>query len=203
MLRAVTHSPSLHVEARAVWRDLREAALEPAGEVGVARVIAQRFVLFPQPERSDAEWSAWWQDYYDTLGDLPEEAVEGAMKAYVREPGAEFMPKPGRLRELAQGVVTSAAIRAERCARIAAFDPHRQREYEASLAGRPETKVHKPLTGKDREAVKRMAEDTVRRLSETSGKRVFPAYQWSQAKTDERGLTPEMRDWIASQRGSN
>lgn len=89
-------------EAAKALPQLRHAATEPAGLPGVKRVLGRRFALFPQPERSDGEWSEWWADYVDAIGHLPEGAIEAAMSAWVRSPDAEFMPKPGKLLDLAR-----------------------------------------------------------------------------------------------------
>jgi len=80
---------------------LRARATQPAGEVGVREVIGRRFAMFPQPDRTDAEWASWWADHFDVLADLSVGALEAAMQAWVKLPDAEFLPKPGKLRELA------------------------------------------------------------------------------------------------------
>jgi hypothetical protein len=80
---------------------LREVVTAKAGNEGVTQVIAPRFALYPQPKRNDAEWEAWWADYFEALAGLSLVSLEAAMKAYVADPDSEFMPKPGKLRELA------------------------------------------------------------------------------------------------------
>ena len=74
------------------------------------RVVGRRLATFPAMEMSDGEWAAWWSDYVDALGDLTEASLEAGMRAYVRDPKADWMAKPGRLRELAQGATTAAAV---------------------------------------------------------------------------------------------
>jgi hypothetical protein len=81
---------------------LIEEARKPATEQQIKQIIGSRFALFPQPERTDAEWSAWWADYLSALDDLTPAAIEAGMAAWVRSIDAEFMPKPGKLRELAK-----------------------------------------------------------------------------------------------------
>ena len=103
------------------------------------RVVGRRLAIFPAMEMSDGEWAAWWGDYVGTLGDLPEAAIELGMRAYIREPKAEFMPKPGRLRELARGCVTTAsAMHARAKASVDAVQrltiPPRQRPDPAAIA---------------------------------------------------------------------
>jgi hypothetical protein len=78
-----------------------EAALIPAGEANVAKAIGSRMAVYPQPDRSDDEWVAWWSCYYDALADLPAKSIEAAMLDWIRSP-AQFLPKPGELRELAR-----------------------------------------------------------------------------------------------------
>lgn len=67
----------------------------------IKTVISTRFALFPPPIRNEQEWAAWWSDYFDALSDQTPFAVEAGMAAWVRQPEAEFMCKPGKLRELA------------------------------------------------------------------------------------------------------
>ena len=80
---------------------LRQAALTPATHDQIKTVISTRFALFQPPQRTDQEWAAWWADYFDALSDLTPFAVEAGMAAWVKQPEAEFMCKPGKLRELA------------------------------------------------------------------------------------------------------
>ena len=86
--------PQLVAEAAAALPVLRQAALAPAGDEGVKRVVGRRLATFPAMEMSEGEWAAWWGDYVGALGDLSEAALELGMRAYIREPKAEFMPKP-------------------------------------------------------------------------------------------------------------
>lgn len=80
---------------------LRQAALTTATHDQIKTVIAARFALFTPPIRTDEEWASWWADYFDALSDLTPFAVEAGMAAWVKQPEAEFMCKPGKLRELA------------------------------------------------------------------------------------------------------
>jgi hypothetical protein len=108
---------------------LHHEATRGATPVEIAQVLSQRFALFPQPDRSEGEWGAWWADYNSALEDVPPAAIEAGMAEYVRQPDSEFFPKPGKLRELAQKVpnrmarAVQAAERALRYARdVAAYE---------------------------------------------------------------------------------
>ena len=100
----IQSSPALYRECEAAYPAIERAmrdATAPAGDAIVARIIGKRLAIYPQPDRSEDEWVAWWDAYYDTLSDLPEKCLEGAMRDWVRSP-AQFLPKPGELRALAQ-----------------------------------------------------------------------------------------------------
>ena len=103
-VETIRQSPILRREAEEALPVLREAALTTATEAQIRAIIGQRFALFQQPERTDGEWAAWWAAYFDALSDLTPFAVEAGMAAWVRSPDAEFMCKPGKLRELATTV---------------------------------------------------------------------------------------------------
>jgi hypothetical protein len=122
-------SPSLLAEAERALPDLRRDATRGATAQEIMRVLSQRFAVFPQPDRTDAEWAAWWSDYTNALDDISPDAIEAGMAEYVRAPDSEFFPKPGKLRELAQRVpnrmarAVQAAERALRYARdVAAYE---------------------------------------------------------------------------------
>lgn len=118
-------NPALHAEVRAALPALL-ARVGGCGEDHVSKVVGRRLATYPQPERSDEEWTAWWSDYHDALSDLPAEALEAGMRAWVRRPDAEFMPKPGQLRELALKAgepLWTAASRARRAALTEVREP--------------------------------------------------------------------------------
>lgn len=100
-MRGILADPALIAEARAILPALKQVAFAKAGTDGVRAVIGRRFATYPQPKRNDAEAAAWWADYYDVLSDVALASLKAAMRAYVALPDSEFMPKPGRLRELA------------------------------------------------------------------------------------------------------
>lgn len=128
-----------------------EAALAPAGDAEVARIVADRLPVYPQPERSEEEWAAWWRSYFDALSDLPVTSLQKAMLDWVRSP-AQFLPKPGELRELAQkkGVpeyranyIAKLAMRIERVPMTPEqAEARRLQVIEAlDMIGRPKAKV--------------------------------------------------------------
>jgi hypothetical protein len=164
-----------HAELQAMMPQLREAVCAPAGQAGVTAIVGRRFALFPQPDRSDGEWAAWWADYHAALEDLPAEAIEADV---------EFLPKPGKLRELARSSPTKSAGIYER-ARWLLAPPCSPRE--------PLPEPPQP-TQEQRDAVRRMAKDCIAALTKPPEFRI-PATP--PAKTDERGLTEAMRAHLA------
>lgn len=101
-------TPALVEEARAVLPVLLSAARQPAGLEGVQDVLGRRFVTYPQPSRSEGEWAAWWDDYHEVLKDVPWGDLDAAMVEYMKGADADFMPKPGKLLALAQGIRSKA-----------------------------------------------------------------------------------------------
>lgn len=101
-IEVLSKSPILLREADEVAMSIRREAMRPASVDQIKSIIGSRFALFPQPERSDGEWDAWWADYIASLDDIPPASIEAGMAAWVRSIDAEFMPKPGKLRELAK-----------------------------------------------------------------------------------------------------
>lgn len=99
-MHAIVANRSLIAEARQALPALERVATAKAGPDGVKAVIGRRFMTYPQPKRSEAEAAAWWADYYDVLSDVALASLEAGMRAYVADPSSEFMPKPGKLREL-------------------------------------------------------------------------------------------------------
>lgn len=141
--------PALVAEARAALPALQSLASWPAGDHGVKLVIGKRFAIYPQPVRLDGEWTAWWAEYFTVLSDTPLAALEAGMRAYVALPDSEFMPKPGRLRELARKAPCRAIQRynqARRAVALAASAPTERVDREtvaallADYIGKPKAK---------------------------------------------------------------
>jgi hypothetical protein len=97
----IASDPVLLAEVAAALPALKAVAELRAGTEGVKAVVGRRFAVYPQPPRTDGEAAAWWADYFDVLADVPLASLEAGMRAYVADPASEFMPKPGRLKELA------------------------------------------------------------------------------------------------------
>lgn len=182
----IAGSPVLLEEARRTVPALKAVATHRAGEAGVRAVVGKRFALYPQPPRSDGEWAAWWQAYYDVLADIPLASLEAGMRAYVADPESEFMPKPGKLRELAFTAPCRSLLRyqrAERAIRVA--DERAQR-----IPGPPA----------DADQVKALlAEFEAKAAAKASAKPALPSIA---GKTDAGGLTPEMRALMARRSGA-
>jgi len=96
---AVAQNPVMLAEVRRIAPEI-EQLIAPAGDDCVKRVIGKAFAIYPQPVRGPEEWAAWWEAYFDTLSDSPAEAIEAAMKAWIRTDQTGFLPKPGQLMAL-------------------------------------------------------------------------------------------------------
>lgn len=201
---AIATNPVLLTEAARALPDLKAKATEPAEYAGVRRVIGRRFALFPQPERSDGEWAEFWADYTDVLGDLPEGAVEAAMAAWVRRPDAEFLPKPGKLLELARTTPNRAVRSYERAKAAMDYKPPR-RPHPADSDPKYIDPAIRPLlqtqggrvepTAEERARVRAqlasyLAKDDERRARSKS---VQPPRPDVSGRVDESGITPELR----------
>lgn len=189
----IRKSPILSAEAREAMPALRDAALAPATEAQIRAIIGQRFALFQQPERTDGEWAAWWSAYFDALSDLTPFAVEAGMAAWVKRPEAEFMCKPGKLREMATTV------------------PHENRWAKAHHRAQRATFVEpKPVPAEpDDRSDRPSAEEVARIMAEfhAAMQAKDPAANRPkqrpspQGRVDDRGVTDEMRALLADRYG--
>lgn len=166
-------------EAKAVLPALQAVATAKAGEEGVYAVIKRRFQTYPQPERSVADAALWWSDYYDALSDVSLASLEAGMRAYVADPSSEFMPKPGRLRELAFSAPCRSLGRYYRAKRAIAMA-----EEVPVIAG--------PRVAPTE--VKAMLADFQAKSVGAATKPPLPSIS---GQVDERGITPQMRELIA------
>lgn len=97
----ITQNPGLHAEAAALVPQL-EAMIQPSSSSAVMAILGKAFAVYPQPDRSEAEWAAWWSAYIEDLEEFPAASLEAAMRDYRRQGVSEFFPKPGQLRALAE-----------------------------------------------------------------------------------------------------
>jgi hypothetical protein len=132
-------------------------------------VIGARFALYPQPQRTEAEWANWWRDYLNALAGLPADVVEEAMQTWVAKPDSQFLPRPGELRALALVIRDRLA-----------------RRQELALAG--------PVLAAPRQAlpVERAKAREVRRLAAELRKpglegKTFPAKVWRDLAEQQEG----------------
>lgn len=195
-VETIRKSPILREEAEAAIPALRQAALTPATEAQIRAIIGQRFALFPQPERTDGEWAAWWAAYFEALSDLTPFAIEAGMAAWVRSPDAEFMCKPGKLRELATTVPNENRwARAHKRATDATYVP------PAPLPPpEPEDRSNRPCA----EEIRAVMDDLKQKIADKDPWAKYknkPPRPTPSARVDETGISQEMRAKLAEQRG--
>lgn len=173
-IRELTRNPVMLAEAKQALPALKADASRPAGKDGVKRVVGRRMALYPPQSMSDAAWAAWWADYCDTLGDLPEAVLDAGMRTWINAPDSAFLPKPGPLRALALSSRAPAIIAYERA--------------KAATASPPPPEMVTPAS---REDVQRMLAEYRARLPTPPEPPKRPP---THGKTDETGLTAEMRE---------
>lgn len=198
----IANTPLMLAEAQDAYPAYHAAVKAPSGLDGVRRVIGSRFALFPQPQRDDAEFAAWWADYIDALEDVPEHALEAGMRVWIKR-GGQFMPKPGELRELAMTTPSPKVDALNRLRQAMTFSTipkgpvlqYRSREEIEAEAG-------KIAEGQrlNRERVLSMAQETMAALKPAERERpVRPAIS---AQVDPAtGVSPELKALVARQRG--
>ena len=96
----IAADPALVAEARALLPAF-EAAIAPAGAEGVRAAVSPLLAVYPQTERSRAEWALWWAQYVEDLAGFCPDILAQAVREFRRRPAARFMPTPGELRALA------------------------------------------------------------------------------------------------------
>lgn len=176
----IVSNPVLHAEVKAALPAL-VAHAAPCGDETVVGIVGKLFAVFPQPDRSAAEWAAFWEAYTEDLADLPLEALEAAVRDYRRSGKAEFLPKPGPLRELA----------------IKHAQPIRQAAYRAKRAA--ESLPRRPRVPDPR--VAEMLAEIASTLKPVEN--VRPPLPATHGKTGERATTPAMRAWLAKREGGS
>lgn len=196
-ISTIARSEILSREAEAAIPELRKAALRHATEAEIKRVIESRFELFPQPKRTPEQWAFWWAEYIDALNDLTPYQIESGMAAWVRSPEAEFMCKPGKLRELAQaGYSNNKWVKAVRRAEHATAprgggSEAKQPTLPTPNEERPSAEEIKALMADFHAVMKE--KDPLAKIAE---KRRPPPC----ARVDETGVSAEMRALLERQR---
>lgn len=126
-LTEIRRRPELHAEVRAVTEQLRQVAT-PCGEEYVRTALQKLILMYGAGESARAQ--SWWKLYYQSLRDLPAQALEEAVQDYVDAPDSMFMPKPGQLRALAKTRAEPIWQAASRAHRAADAPPQRHRHAE-------------------------------------------------------------------------
>ncbi len=188
--RLIAEDLGLLAEARVALPALRACADHPSGQEGVRHVVGRRFVIYPQPERLDWEWSAWWADYFEALEDVPLVALTAAMATWVKRAESQFLPKPGELRAIALDSVTREGLACDTIMRAERIEGNRHR--------RPDPEPEAPLISpEERERVKAMVADY---LAKAKARLPPPVVMRpNQGEVDGGGLTAEMRRLMARQ----
>lgn len=184
-------SPILRDQAKELMPDLKSEALKPATRQQIEQIVGQRFELFPQPKRDAGQWAAWWADYYDALQGLTPFAVEAGMAAWVRSPDAEWMVKPGKLRELATTVPNE-----NRWARAWMRADKATREPEAKAISAPIPDSERPSAEDVAEVMAKfkavMADKDPLAKIKAKAQRPTPS-----ARVDETGVSDQMRQLLS------
>jgi hypothetical protein len=128
-------------DVRAALPELKADATAGAGPQGVQDALKEWFPVFPQPERSPAEWALFYRAYAEICGMISRPALRLALKAWAEGGDKQFLPKPGELRALAFGQTTSAGkLYAKAKAAVEAADSESERlRIEADIAARGTT----------------------------------------------------------------
>ncbi len=154
-IEEIVGSPVLLDLAKSALPILKAQAAQPAGEEGVKAVVGARFVTYPQPQRSETEWALWWGDWVTVCGDVSWVALEAGMQAWVKLADSEFLPKPGRLRELGRTVANPATAAWWLALRAVKLAEERAARAQPSVAP-PLAQIRKMPTDADRAAIREM-----------------------------------------------
>lgn len=197
---AIVGSAVMLAEAKAVLPSLLEDARRPAGPEGVFRVISRRFATFPQPERDEDEFIAWWADKYDALADLPESALEGAMRHWIKTGDTGFLPTTAWLRQHALGMPNKAVKAYDRCKAAVEYEAPRQLETPYDLAPKLQKMPRGEPSSADKARVRRMFADYADKLDAQKVKaKPEKRHYGDPVETDAAGLSPTMRALMARQ----
>lgn len=205
----IANNPALLAECKAALPAIHANATAPAGPEGVTKLITSMFVMFPQPHRSEPEWTEFWRSYHSILADQPMTALEAAKEAVLRDAKIEFMPKPSRLLELAKLTPNravkaydraKAAVEYEAPKEVEKLSPAQIKDMIQPIAGR----VRLEPTQADKDRVKRLMREYIAADEERKAKQKLEAQQREPAcgESDETGITPELRESLMN-RGYN
>jgi len=191
-VETIRKSPILMDEARRAMPALKAEALRPATHDQIKAVISTRFALFPQPQRNAQEWAAWWADYFDAMDGLTPFAVEAGMAAWVRSADAEFMCKPGKLRELATTVPSDNRwAKAHYRAQLATAAPRVPLDEKPERIAGPKPTREEIADVMASFKMTMEAKDPLLKMR-SKFERPSPC-----ARVDEAGVSPEMRELLA------
>lgn len=198
MTAQLFEAPGLLAEARVALPTFAAMARRPAGEEGLKSIVKRRFQIYPQPVRADFEWAEFWRDYNTACATISPEALEAAMKRWVKLPTSQFLPKPGELRTMALAEPTEASGRYNRlqqAVRDASALEVRRNRGDFKLEAPELKRIFKPP--EDRELVRGMqgafVADHARREAERLRDRPPGHFHLSQGKPGPSGLTAVMR----------
>ncbi|QBX38656.1 hypothetical protein E4M02_11075 [Brevundimonas sp. S30B] len=100
----IAKSDLLRGQASMMLPELRQEALRPASPADIMGILRSREQTFGdlRTERTEAEWAAFFADYFEALNGLTASQIEAGMVAYIALPDSEWSPKPGKLAHLAK-----------------------------------------------------------------------------------------------------
>ena len=160
IVRELARDPVIKADALAA-RSALERRQRPCGQEGIALLVMPLAALYAMPDRSESEWVTFWRLYIDALGDLPFEALDYAVKEYVKQ--GEFFPKPAALFKIAEPIAIKLRVAAWRAKRITEYQPaiaHRISDEERQRVREmlAEFKMKPIQTARNRETPHEMAE---------------------------------------------
>lgn len=198
----IANSPVLLEECRKALPAIHANATMPAGAEGVTKIVSSLFVMYPQPARSDAEWTEFWRNYHAVLSEQPMTALEAAKDVILKDAKVEFLPKAAKILEIAK-MTPNRAVRAYDRAKAAVeyqapverdkLSPAQLKEMIQPIAGR----VRLEPTQADKDRVKRMMREFIEqdeaRKAKEKAKRSGEQREPACGVPDASGITPQLR----------
>jgi hypothetical protein len=102
---------------------------EPCGGPAVMQALMPLISLYGVPDKSEAEWAAFWRFYLEALSDLPAAALKAGVAQYVARADSEFFPKPGPLRAICDALAVPVRMAESRARRALAITPEAAERY--------------------------------------------------------------------------